>query len=416
MQSATRKLKALWMRVLTYLVRNNSLLARPFLGVLSLGYKDFSRLTIGAFEPLSQNDQNVIFEAFPSCRVAVYPPKQGKCVSDCSDLGVECPAVRAFLFREQGIHVNSSCAFDTHTNVIRGDFIIKSKGYKYEASFLKAHGLKAGLIDRGEVVEDIPKGIFFGGNGSFNYYHFLIEIIPKLDALMQLKGYEDFALLVNEKVDQIDTFSEIIKLYAPDHELLLLKEDQCYQVEQLVCISSGSYLPFNLSAGKKFKAADFITRPESVAFLRRMALPAIDTIEMETPPRMFLARKQMRRGYNQEEVYASLEPLGFVCIYPEDFSFLEQVKLFSSAECIVGPTGAAWTNLTFASGNSKALCWMAEEYGDFAAFSTLAGLVGVDLQYHTYSSDVNSTASLYSQHYQLDPFLILESVRRMLND
>jgi hypothetical protein len=57
---------------------------------------------------------------------------------------------------------------------------------------------------------------------------------------------------------------------------------------------------------------------------------------------------------------------------------------------------------------------MAEEYGGFAAFSTLAGIVGVDLNYHIYSTGLKSTAALYSHNYQLDPLIILEAARAML--
>jgi hypothetical protein len=179
-------------------------------------------------------------------------------------------------------------------------------------------------------------------------------------------------------------------------------------------ISSGSYLPFNLSVGFTCSARDFITRPESIAFLRGIALHSIDTIEMEPSPRIFLARKKILRSYNQEEVFAALEPLGFVCVYTEDLSFLEQVKLFNSADYIVGPSGAAWSNLAFASSDTKALCWMAEEYGEFAAFSTLAGIVGVDLNYHIYATGLKSIAALYSHNYELDPLIILEATLAML--
>ena len=411
MASVTRKVLT---RLLIYLVRRDSPITKPYFRFLSLVYRKYSRFNLARFGALSDNDENVIFEHFKSRSVGVYPPRHGKLPSKSSHAEIECPPVRAYLFRENKIHVNSSCALNTREKIIHGDFKIESKGSNYASASLLAHGLEFGLIIRTKIIGDIPKGIFMGGNGSSNYYHFLIEILPKLDALLHLKGHESFPLLVNEKVSQIDTFSQIMKLYAPNHELIFLKEDQSYQVEQLVCISSGSYLPFNLSAGIRFQARDFITRPESIAFLRRIALPAMDTIEMAPPPRIFLARKQTLRSYNQEEVHAALEPLGFVCVYPEDLSFLEQVKLFNSADYIVGPSGAAWSNLAFASSDTKALCWMAEEYGGFAAFSTLAGIVGVDLNYHIYSTGLKSTAALYSHNYQLDPLIILEAARAML--
>lgn len=64
----------------------------------------------------------------------------------------------------------------------------------------------------------------------------------------------------------------------------------------------------------------------------------------------------------------ALSVFGFTFVYMEDLSFCEQVSLMAQAEIIVGPTGAAWTNIIFASPGTKALCWMARDAETFPVF------------------------------------------------
>ena len=68
----------------------------------------------------------------------------------------------------------------------------------------------------------------------------------------------------------------------------------------------------------------------------------------------------------------------------------------------MGPTGAAWTNLIFCKTGTKCLCWMAEEFGDFSAFSTIAEIVGADMQYISYKTGARSTDELYGRDYSVD--------------
>ena len=56
-----------------------------------------------------------------------------------------------------------------------------------------------------------------------------------------------------------------------------------------------------------------------------------------------------------------------------ELSLDEQLAVVHQTEWIVGPTGAAWTNLVFCQPGAKCLCWMAEESGEFSALGELYG-------------------------------------------
>jgi capsular polysaccharide biosynthesis protein len=72
------------------------------------------------------------------------------------------------------------------------------------------------------------------------------------------------------------------------------------------------------------------------------------------------------------------------------------------AEIIIGPTGAAWTNLIFANSGIKALTWIAKEAGDFSGYSSLAHHVNIQLDFITYKAGTQDSRGIYSAPYTID--------------
>ena len=91
------------------------------------------------------------------------------------------------------------------------------------------------------------------------------------------------------------------------------------------------------------------------------------------------------------------EEQGFTPLYLEEFSFLEQVKIFNQAQFIVGPSGAAWTNIIFCQSNIKALSWLPEQISDFSVFSTLAHLSKCDLRF--VFTEANTADQVHSNYH-----------------
>jgi hypothetical protein len=219
---------------------------------------------------------------------------------------------------------------------------------------------------------------------------------------------EDYPLLISEDVFQLKPFEEALNFYLSKlsikPRIIMMKKRCSYIVKDLVYINTPNNLPFNLIGNAKFKASYVTIDNRSIDYLRNSCINAI----IDRPSKylrfkkIFLYRNNCRRNYNQEEILRYLEAYEFTRLNLSELSFLDQVQVFYNADYIFGPTGAEWANLVFAKKGAKALCWMAEEAGDFSVFSTIAGIVDVNLKYVTYSADVKSTESLYSSKYHLD--------------
>ena len=98
--------------------------------------------------------------------------------------------------------------------------------------------------------------------------------------------------------------------------------------------------------------------------------------------KVFLARKNSQRSYNQNELIEIVKKYEFNIIYTDELNLLEQISLFSNSKYIVGPTGAAWTWLIFSPKNKlKCLIWLPEYLNNACNFSNLANILNHDLRF-----------------------------------
>lgn len=74
---------------------------------------------------------------------------------------------------------------------------------------------------------------------------------------------------------------------------------------------------------------------------------------------LFISRQKMhrRRFVNYDDLYPILKKYNFHVICPEDYSAEDQIRIFSNAKIIAGPTGAALANMIFATDATILYSW-----------------------------------------------------------
>ncbi|MGQ5521726.1 glycosyltransferase family 61 protein [Chitinimonas sp. PSY-7] len=326
---------------------------------------------------------------------------------------VQLPAVYAYFFQRVCIEADSSSILtSTGQVIIERPLGPNLASYIYEAGNLVSHNKQVAKVRIGRI-DYIDKGIFLAGNGAANYYHWLVEILPKLIFLDLIpQEYKDHPLLISAEALNFPSFQQSLALFSQKKSITFLDPKHSYVITELIYINSANILPFNLEEGINLEAGDFFINPTTIEALRNTAVASLQT-QAANPGvgrRVFLCRKGNRRNYNQDEVFSILAGFGFEKVFTEELSFPEQVALMQSAEVIAGPTGAAWSNILFCQEGTKALCWMAEEYADFSAFSTLAKISGVDMRYLTFHTGAKSSHDLYHRNYTIDGAHIREAL------
>lgn len=389
-------------RSVDYFVRRDSKFSLPLAFCLSLIRDTYKHMGVMPIEWLDENKSNLRKTLDPAEYGFSYGPKSIEGSQTVKK--VLLPHVNYYYFENARITAKSSSIIVDNRIVIERIGKLKVERHDYSADHLFMHGQKNALVINRPATY-LNEGIFLGGNGSSNYYHWMIEILPKLKYLKDLdEEYQKFPLLVSDDVNQIKTFQEALDYITKTRPIVKLDKNKTYLVGKLLHISAPNNLPFNLRRNEKIEVSDFLTKPSSIIFLRNQLCSAFrESSQTNIGKRVFFARKNERRNYNQEEIFEIFRLRGFQKVFMEELTLKDQIQIVLNAEVIAGPTGAAWTNLIFCHEGTKCLCWMADNYRNFSAYSNLARIVGADLRYIIHRSQAKSTEELYTLDYHIDP-------------
>jgi capsular polysaccharide biosynthesis protein len=188
----------------------------------------------------------------------------------------------------------------------------------------------------------LPKRRTLGGRTAIavtpeaagNYYHWLIDLLPRVSLLKPLDHSFDFdRLLINGSRAPYESES----LHA-----LGIPADKI----QYVDASHRFHLAHAAVASMDHSAK--VTAPWKIEALRKMR----DTMTGRPPipaRRLYLSRKRaaVRRILNEGDLETLLRDNGFATVHLESCSWSEQVAMFASAEVVLAPHGAALANIAF---------------------------------------------------------------------
>lgn len=244
----------------------------------------------------------------------------------------------------------------------------------------------------------IEKCIFLCKDHSSNYYHWILECMPRAIIALQDSDFRDFPLLIDENLPSQNL--EALQLLAGDREIINLSRRECCNVVQLIYPDVFSFMHDNY--GPVSAPDDLVIAPESVKLIREaLVKPATRMAK-----RLFVARDgaKYRRLRNELQLQGLAERYGFEIVHPEKLSFMQQVDLFSSAAFIVGPTGAGMTNIVFAPLGCKVVVLAGATNGaNFNIFGQLGKILEHELEYLAGCAD--NSALLHSD-YRIEPDLL----------
>ena len=175
------------------------------------------------------------------------------------------------------------------------------------------------------------------------YYHWMFDILPRLELLrrsdLKFKEIDWFVVNSLSKPYQQETLN---LLGIAQDKIIESDRHSHIQASELIVPSFPGYL-------------DWV--PEgTIKFLRETFLPQINSNQNnQNHSKIYVsrARAKNRRLVNELEVSQLLTKLGFVTVFLEEMSFLEQVKTFANAKMIVSPHGSGLTNLVFCSPHTQ---------------------------------------------------------------
>lgn len=234
----------------------------------------------------------------------------------------------------------------------------RAQGHLYKDGF---KDVKDRIFSRSLFAKDqiSNPAILLGISTNNNYFHWLIEAMPRL-LLARLEGFLDpetiiIAPKMSEWMKSIFTFFEF------DLDRIFENDGQTYKFDNLIVPARGL---------------------DNIRNFSRHATLVTDQATKLPPDRtrkLFISRAKApsRRMINEPEVFAIASKMGYEIINPEDYKFEDQVKIFSSATHVAGCLGAGLTNVVFSRQGSSLIEFSPEgRSGDATLFANMADTWG----------------------------------------
>ena len=316
------------------------------------------------------------------------------------------PAINAYLMKDA-----ITSAYSSH--IVKADRLLVPIERFKQRHRIPSHGAGLGYYNERHSLcairgsQTFEKAILLGGDGAFNWYHYVIECMSKAYLTRFLPDtFRDYPIIVPDEALHIQSFADVLKALVPEREILTIGRGNTH-VRNLIVIDEVSQGPFNLYPGLWPVISDFSHHEDT---LNLFATELRKVFSSSRAPkrkyrRIFLVRPDVRRNYNQEELLEIAKGYGFLPISPETLSLREQARVFSEASHIVGASGAAWTNMVFAPQSFRGLTWLLPHYREACTYSMLGHLFGHDLRYLIAQPDceIRSTGDAYQASYTVSP-------------
>jgi hypothetical protein len=173
---------------------------------------------------------------------------------------------------------------------------------------------------------------------SNNYYHWLVDALPRFLMLKEEMKQKNVSLLLPETCGK--------------YVLAIMKH---FEMNEITFIKKGSYFKAHDLLLPYYTVGSGHIHPAYVQQVRQHLLQKLPSNEVKERIYVSRSRQKARLIKNEKKVIDVLIPLGFEIVYFEDYNFEEQVKLVQNAKILVTSHGANMTNCMFMPDNSKVL-------------------------------------------------------------
>ena len=185
-----------------------------------------------------------------------------------------------------------------------------------------------------------------------NYYHWLIDSLPRLLALRSV--YPNIKLML----PRVSAFHPVPEFISTSARLLGFSDQLPLNSRQI--LSAQSVIMPSLTA------TSLTQRPELIRQVQQELLAALCPEPVQPFRRIYAARAAgfPRNLLNEPEVEEWLRQEGFEKVYFEQLSLQEQVRLMRETEVLLAVHGANMTNILFLPSTSKVIEIHNKEYSD----------------------------------------------------
>tara|TARA_B100001057_G_C22857583_1_gene953270 strand:- start:1067 stop:2173 length:1107 start_codon:yes stop_codon:yes gene_type:complete len=232
-----------------------------------------------------------------------------------------------------------------HVAIIKDNFILPDISYQQVNSELKDVSFNRAINLGTNRIQKKIKGSVFSlvqGTSGNNYFHFLFDIVVKL------RIYEE-----KYSLDKIDYFyvpsvenwqKNILSLFGiPEEKLIDSQKHRHIKATKVIAVDHPWYK-------KGYVQEEIKNLPDWIIFFLREKFLKYSK-KINTSNKIFIDRSDSKFNHcklvNNQEVIKYLTSKGFQSYKISELDFFEQIYLFNNADIIIGPHGAAFSNIIF---------------------------------------------------------------------
>lgn len=247
-----------------------------------------------------------------------------------------------YLFEHELVKTYYDPFFKVIHNCYASHYLLIIKKYKiiFDDKYNRPDVLIKSLILRLRIMNSIifkkkktpiNKSILAVDNWSKGYFHWLMDVLPKLISLPE--QYRSYTLLLPKEYKEIAFITESLRLLN-FNEVYYFEKHEAIKAKELV-------IPGIMSTTGNYN--------DSVMnLLREQVLGAFKNSAMRSY-RLFILRKKSitRQIVNELEIVELVKEYGFDVIDFEELTWKEQVQMMSSCSILIGLHGAGLANMLF---------------------------------------------------------------------
>ena len=211
-------------------------------------------------------------------------------------------------------------------------------------------------------------------SGADMYYHWMVDILPRIKLLIDCK-----------LTDQIDHYILNYRGIPFQKEALAALNIDISKVSR-----SNDHFNYHIIAESliipSLPSKINVVSADACVFLLDTFLDKGTASKFGS--RIYLKRTGKRKLVNQAEIESYLESLGFESVQCENYTIAEQASIFYNADVIIGPHGAAFTNIIFCKPGTKVMEFFSPKWIN-PCYWTISNEVGLDYYYLVGEGDVS---------------------------
>lgn len=232
------------------------------------------------------------------------------------------------------------------------------------------------LVSNPEIKESrcIDQGCLIGGRYAKNYFHWLIEYMPRVLIAREHSLHPPY--ITNDVPPQA---RELLECFG---QSVFIEDGEILRVDRLTVPMSPSFAPDNANHARFSVYDDRYLMPLRKELYKIYALPE----HHKADDIVFIERRGShgrnihgRNIINEDEVRSFVLGKGGRVIVPNALSMREQMEVFSRAKIVVGAGGAGFANLLFCKPGTAAIVLHRDRLVNPSYFRPLADAVGANL-------------------------------------